>query len=302
VPTKSSHDDDEISELPPLDGSEGDEEKVDVGEHALDTAIDDANPFDDEEAGDPNTEDESIDEGEAFLLGEEVEDVDIGDAVGIVEEKVALSEYEPSGRLDLAEDEFEEKAWERDDGEEGPTADNDSLLDGSLPAMDADDDSEMDDAALFDPSFLREAAREIAWDDKIWERRSEGGIEPAEEDPEPPTVAQPPSDGRIVSFASRGDRTVVMIEDECAYLSGDDHHWEPIAGTERCTAVGFVGDVVAMALQNAGSGGVICLLRESGLTKVAELHEDETPVVQIIWDGRLAYARTASKTIVFDVK
>lgn len=302
MPGNKAHVDDEIDELPPLDGADGDDDKIDVGEHTLDASIEDDNPFDDEEAGDTGAGVDSFDDGEDLLSTDEADDLDIGELDEIREEKIALSDYEPSGRLDLAEGDFKEEVSEKDDGEEGPLRDDDSLVDGALPAMDEDDNSEVDDAALFDPSLLREAAREIAWDDKTWERRSEGGIEPPEDEPDAPFVTHPPSDGRIVSSASRGGRTVVAVEDEGAYFSVDDAQWQFVPGTERCSAVGFVGDLMILALQNAGSGGALCALRERGLTKLAELHDDEAPVIHLMWDGRSVYARAASKTIVFDVK
>jgi hypothetical protein len=181
---------DELGELPPLDGesrdqSEGDADYGDLlagddEEATLDDATGEDDPLD--------ISDLDLDKVEGGWLGEagEPEDVDTGDAA-VVDFGDDMSPFDeaaatpsPEGARDL-EDEprlgdddlgFGD-APERgglDAGDEGPLDPDEEMRESDLPALDADDEGELEDSALIDSAFGSEEPLGLPWAAEPWPR------------------------------------------------------------------------------------------------------------------------------------
>lgn len=174
--------DDDLSEgLPPTDGLVGDrEEDENLGaedlegmhelgdEHELeanlldDHALGDAAVMDDADAREPERGwlDDS-DEAAGLDVGEE--EVEIGD-----ESSASLDD---STEPDADDDDpaLDPGELGTDAGEEGIEGEDDELREEDLPALDADDDGEVDERSLYEaPESALEVDPELAWDDRAW--------------------------------------------------------------------------------------------------------------------------------------
>lgn len=171
--TPNATDEEELGELPPLDGEVDDDFEPEIeldGEEGSMPVDDGAGP-----ENDADLDEIDLDESERSWLSEQPdsEDLDVGAAAlcDIGSEISLLSESEegegPSD-ADLPGDSSEDV--ELDGGEEGPLAPDDELRDEDLPALDADADGEFDDAAFMDERFSSEEPLGLPWATKPWLR------------------------------------------------------------------------------------------------------------------------------------
>ncbi|HXX65561.1 MAG TPA: hypothetical protein VEK07_00150 [Polyangiaceae bacterium] len=169
--TPTTTDEEELSELPPLDGEVDDdsEPEVEVEEESTLDGIDDTlGPH-----GDTELDAIDLDENEESWLSEDTdsEDLDLGAGalfdLGTEGSSVSdLEEAEGPSEGDLAGDSSED--IELDGGEEGPLAPDDELRDEDLPALDADGDGELEDAAFMDEGFSSEEPLGLPWATRPW--------------------------------------------------------------------------------------------------------------------------------------
>jgi hypothetical protein len=152
-----STDDDELGELPPLDGAtddDGDEAAEDLKDDEIPS--DDGDPFDDETGeGDavPELEGEEAEHGWlADAADAETLDVGVADVVDDGEDDDWLRDNDEPG---VGDEDFELETEDddrvADAGEEGPEAEDEALREEDLPRLDADEDGEADDASFYDP-------------------------------------------------------------------------------------------------------------------------------------------------------
>lgn len=169
--TPTPTEDEELSELPPLDGEVEEESEPEVeveDEEGAEPLDDSVGPSDD-----ADLDDLDIDESERSWLSEssDSEDLDLGTSalcdLGTEESFASDSEEAeiPSGG-DLPGDSSED--LELDGGEEGPLAPDDELRDEDLPALDADADGELEDTAFMDDRFSTEEPIGLPWATRPW--------------------------------------------------------------------------------------------------------------------------------------
>ena len=167
--------DDALDELPPLDGespAEEDEtpeleESPDVGEASLDDATGEDEPVDPAEL--------DIDDGEGGWLegSDDAEDLDMGETplLELDSDKDPLEDAEEPG---VGDEDFgiaqEAERSELDSGDEGPVAADEALRDEDLPALDADEEGEVDDADLMEPGFAADEPVGLPWAAEPWSR------------------------------------------------------------------------------------------------------------------------------------
>ena len=168
---------DELDELPPLDGDANDapeaesevelEDLDDASEASLDDATGEDEPAD--------TEDLELDESETGWLEEpnETPDLDLGD-VAITEfregECAADDAEEPgAGEEDFGFGDAPERGG-LDGGDEGPLDADEELREQDLPALDADEEGDLEDAALVDEGFAADEPLGLPWAAAPWER------------------------------------------------------------------------------------------------------------------------------------
>jgi len=160
--------DDELDDLPPLDGESPDEEghapELDEEPAGGDASLDDATGEDD--PVDPAELD--IDDGEGgWLEGtDDAEDLDMGETplVELEAERDPMDDVEEPG---VGDEDFgigqDGERAELDSGEEGPAAEDEALREEDLPALDADEEGEVEDADLMDPGFASDEPLGLPW-------------------------------------------------------------------------------------------------------------------------------------------
>lgn len=180
-PKPHDRDEDELDELPPLDGDVRDEPEPgapaddleDDASRPSDASLDDAtgenDPVDANELG--------VDEGEGGWLDEPAEspDLDLGD-VAIVdfakEGEASLDEPEEATRRDARDEDIgfgqSPERGDLDGGEEGPLDADDDLKEADLPDLDADAEGDVDDGALVDPGFAADEPLGLQWAAAPW--------------------------------------------------------------------------------------------------------------------------------------
>ena len=175
-----SVDEDELEELPPLDG---DSREQPEGEPSYADLLEEEAAADEASLDDSTAEDEPLDTSELDLdaadggwVGEanDAEDLDVGDAIADWSEapQSSLEDLEEAG-VGSGEDFELQSGPERgglDPGEEGPVDPDEELKDGDLPEMDADDEGEMQDSALIDPAFASDEPLGLPWAAQPWSR------------------------------------------------------------------------------------------------------------------------------------
>lgn len=179
-------DDDELDELPPIDGERGDEPLGDDpevddlddaggteagGAASLDDSTGEDDPLDDEELDgdeaesgwlDEATDSESLDVGDAILLdaGEESASLEDGEEPAAPDEDFGIGETAERSALDPAED--------------GPVNADEDLRDEDLPALDADDgpedDGRPDDEGMLDERIAGDEPMGLPWAAHPWTR------------------------------------------------------------------------------------------------------------------------------------
>ena len=169
--------DDEL-DLPPADGLGEEAEDAEIGYDELDAPEDDGDALDD-----ATGEDAPLDDVVSQITGDPIEvswlegsedaaGLDVGslDIVISAEEKL-LEPEEPEVRLPDEDFSDGEQALHGDSGEEGPLAEDEELREEDLPALDADEAGDVDDAELYDRAILDEHEQdELRWDDRAWAR------------------------------------------------------------------------------------------------------------------------------------
>jgi hypothetical protein len=173
----SVRDEDELEPLPPLDGdsTEQPEAEPDYAE-LLEEGKDEATLDDATGEDDPlDTSDLDLESEEGGWLGEagEAQDLDLGDVaiVDFGDEAAPADDVDEPG---VGEEDFGfGSAPERgglDAGEEGPLDADEELREADLPALDADEEGELDDAALVDAGFASDEPLGLPWATQPWSR------------------------------------------------------------------------------------------------------------------------------------
>ena len=173
-----SLDEDELDDLPPLDGetvdapeaepSDGDDElpETDGDDGALSTV-----PLDDPLRDGAGI---SFGEGDASWLNEAPDspDLDLGGPALVQweEEDSPADESEPSRESDEDLEAVQTDSGELDSGDEGPRDPDEELRDQDLPALDADAEGEAGDAGFVDARFAADEPLGLPWAVSPWSR------------------------------------------------------------------------------------------------------------------------------------
>jgi len=170
--TSAEPDEDDLDELPPLDGDAGDAPAVADEDPLLD--LGDPDGSDDEPANLVAEDGIALvqERAEPSWVGEDVDNpqVDLGDSglLDVAEPATAAGQDE-LGRTeddsDLAEDFVGEGA---DSGEEGPVDADDELRDRDLPALDADEEGDLGDDDRTGKSPLADEPIRAMWAEEPW--------------------------------------------------------------------------------------------------------------------------------------
>lgn len=179
--------DDWLTELPPLDG---DDDEPDSGNEVADDPLPefaDASTLDDTAAEDLDVDiGVEIPDEEPAIAGakpageadDERWEADVGEPeLDVVESESEVgAEGEPPAVADGDFDDHEDlPASDDDDGEEGTTDPIEHSLDQELPAMDADDEGDFEDALLLETSEIARDPESLRWADAAWSESSSLG-------------------------------------------------------------------------------------------------------------------------------
>jgi hypothetical protein len=176
APARKQLVDEDVPELPPLDGDndEVEDPAPDLEDAELPEDTDD--PFDDR-AGDPAQGDGSAEleptekEGGWLEDADDAEGLDIGDAELLTEQKDLLCDNDESSVEDDEDFADDDGSTDIDGGEEGPGDDDEELREEDLPRLDADEGGAPDDEDFIDEDFGEdEAALGVPWHSERWER------------------------------------------------------------------------------------------------------------------------------------
>jgi hypothetical protein len=195
MPEQGVVDEEDLEELPPLDGDLNDEAESDPSDEDLvkdseeDASLDDSTAENDP----PDSSDLDLDSAEGGWLNEaaDAQDLDLGDSAIVdfsddggtesprrAETMDGTSPATGRGQnldddLGVGDEDFGfGNAPERgglDGGDEGPL-DDEELREADLPALDADEEGELEDEALVDPGFGADDALGLPWADRPWSR------------------------------------------------------------------------------------------------------------------------------------
>jgi len=165
--------DEELGELPPMDGEDDDTEAPapDLEDSEVDPESDD--PFDDKTGEDDAVEGPEVTGSEGGWLddAEEAEGLDVGADDLLTEQTQLLEGNEEPGVGDedygLGDD---ERTTDTDAGEEGPADADEELREQDLPRLDADEGGSPDDEDFIDEGFgAEEGAPGVPWGSPRWE-------------------------------------------------------------------------------------------------------------------------------------
>jgi len=293
-PTSPEADDLDLPlDLPPLDGTIGgaevDEENEGIAhpedELDEDAAKDHGDDFDDA-TGEGDAIDEItvegaeggwlVDSDDAKLLDVGVFDISLSDETKI------LDEDEPEVRHGVDEElATDEEAVHSDGGEEGPVAEDEELREEDLPALDADEDGDVDDASLYEGiSIGLGPDEELRWDDRAWARVGQTQLPGLD-----PQGADAPDDP--------DDSGMLAVPGDDPKLAPRDATWRRLEETGRITAAALVpGDGVVVALDGPDRPMLVRILTDGGARIIAEIEsaaaDDEIAACQVTglrWDG-----------------
>lgn len=272
---------DDDLDLPPLDGSIGDGEHEDgeAGEGHHDEDVEDArelgDAFDDSTAeGDPLDE-IAVEGTEAGWLvdSEDSPTLDVGAFdVAITAEGKILDEDEPEVRHGVDEElGAQEEAVHTDGGEEGPLAEDEELREEDLPALDADDDGDVADDALFERGAM-DTGEELRWDDRAWARAPAAASEQADESDDSGMLPVPGDEPR---------------------LAARDATWKRLEESGRVTAAAIVpGESVVVAMDGPERPVLVRVLTDGVARIIAEIDNSATDddgsacrVTSLRWDA-----------------
>jgi hypothetical protein len=248
--------DDPSLDLPPLDG-EGHEDEEPSGaagtEEDLEPIRDGGDALDDATAEADPVEEIAVDGAEAgWLVDAEETGIDVGTFdVGIGAETKILEDEEPDhNRAHDDEIDGDEDDTGVDGGEEGPLADDEELREEDLPALDADDDGDVDEDGLYDRAALG-TEEELRWDDRAW-GRVEIAVEAAREEGE--------------------DSGLLAIPGDDPKLGPRDATWRRFEESGRLTAAAFVpGEGVVVALDTPERPVLVRILADGVARIIAEV-------------------------------
>jgi hypothetical protein len=174
--------DDELDELPPLDGDGRDAPEPEATSEDLPEDADTEASLDDSTGEDaaPDTTDLDLGQADGQADGGWLEeppdapDLDLGDVAMIdFGEGTAAAEEdsdeasEGDGDLGLADG---PERGDLDAGDEGPLDEDEELRESDLPALDADEEGELDDEALVDAGFAADEPLGLPWAAEPWSR------------------------------------------------------------------------------------------------------------------------------------
>jgi hypothetical protein len=167
--------DDELSELPPLDGESPDESDETP-------ELDEEPDTDDASRDDATGEDDPVDLGDldiadgegGWLEGtDDADDLDMGET-NLVELDTELDSLKDMEEPGVGDEDFglggDPEHTELDAGDEGPVAADEELREQDLPALDADEEGDVDDADLVDPGFAADEPVGLPWAAEPWVR------------------------------------------------------------------------------------------------------------------------------------
>jgi len=176
MPTVPGEDD--LDELPPLDGDANEAPEVESSVEIED--LDDASEasLDDKTGEDEpaDTEELNLDESDTGWIEEpnETPDLDLGDVAitdfGEGESAADDSEEPGTGEEDFGFGDAPERGGLDAAGDEGPLDADEELREQDLPALDADEEGELEDAALVDEGFAADEPLGLPWAAQPWER------------------------------------------------------------------------------------------------------------------------------------
>ena len=295
LPKRPEEPDDELGELPPLDG-EGDDEahgtNVDEVDEVDDGDDEGATDLLDDSTGDGDPADEEVD-----AAGTEGGWLD--DATDADELDVGAHDLDDQERTNLLEDADEPGVGDEDfgldplgasmagdAGEEGPEGADDDLREEDLPRLDADDDGELEDEVFVDAWPLATDDERPPWDDRAWER-----------------VAGVPSIGLARSVVPLGGPAAALVggarvlrvdatgATPAEAVGGESIHGSAIAGVARLSA----GPLVELAAHGAHiwartQGGALLESADRGAAWAA-LAADGVDAVTATPDGELVAVR-----------
>jgi hypothetical protein len=167
-------DDEELGELPPVDGDADDPEDGRDDTEPMEGPVEDGDSDDDLPANVSVSDDEiSSDEDGESWLDEQADspDLDLGSATLVELSKDASPSDDAPNKVDYDADLLEDSADSNlDGGDEGPLDSDEELRDGDLPALDSDDGGESSDAAFLEARFGHDGPLGLAWADHPWPR------------------------------------------------------------------------------------------------------------------------------------
>jgi hypothetical protein len=176
VKPQPDSDDEDLGELPPMDGDlDGEDDTGEVADKNLEIPLEDG-PLDDEVARDLSPEEALVpirEDGGSWLNEEpDASDLDLGTgAVLDLSKDAPPSEDEPPSDRDEDTDLWDDSAKVvLDGGDEGPLDADEELRDEDLPALDADDEGESEDAAFVDDRFAPDEPLGLPWAARPWPR------------------------------------------------------------------------------------------------------------------------------------
>jgi hypothetical protein len=157
--------DDLTATLPPLDDDEHEDESGDEGAEDIDTVPDqDGDPFDDKVREDIESGEDGLDviDGDAAAGEDDDALTDVGDLdVDFNEPDIGDPiEADVAGPEDADPDLDDDPESEDDAGQEGTTEPIEQMVDGDLPALDADDEGDFEDTLLRETGLVESAPEE----------------------------------------------------------------------------------------------------------------------------------------------
>ena len=294
LPKRPEEPDDELGELPPLDGEGGDDEahgtNVDEVDEVDDGDDEGATDLLDDSTGDGDPADEEVD-----AAGTEGGWLD--DATDADELDVGAHDLDDQERTNLLEDADEPGVGDEDfgldplgasmagdAGEEGPEGADDDLREEDLPRLDADDDGELEDEVFVDAWPLATDDERPPWDDRAWER-----------------VAGVPSIGLARSVVPLGGPAAALVggarvlrvdatgATPAEAVGGESIHGSAIAGVARLSdgVVAATGRGVFVGAADGGGETKIALREVTGWAELAA-----GPLVELAAHGAHIWART----------
>lgn len=269
--------DDAGLDLPPLDG-EGHEDEETPGSADADEELDTGDlgdALDDSTAESDPVEELAVEGSEGgWLADSEDAGIDVGTFdVGIGAETKLLEDDEAdhgAPHEDLGGDENDKGV---DGGEEGPLADDEELREEDLPELDADDDGDMADDALYDRAAIG-VDEELRWDDRAWAR-----------------IDVPSDLARVRDDAE--DSGLLAIPGDDPKVGPRDAAWRRYEEGGRVTAAAFLpGESVVVALDTPERPILVRILADGVARIIAEIDtstsDDEVAACRVTglrWDA-----------------